>query len=172
VLRVDARTSRELKAIVLALAQTEKVVQSQIRKQTRAAIIPEWRRGLAEHAVSRPQFWAIVDTGAATVTNTSIKLTAATKGKPLRGGLNPKTDARALEFGAIDRERKREYWTTSRNGNPYKVKRRVARQMPSFRRQGYVFYPTANQLIPRILSLWAQTTVRTLAEALEGKSRG
>jgi hypothetical protein len=171
-LRVDARTSRELRAIVLAMAQTDKVIASQIRKNTRKAILPEWKRGLAEHAETRMQHRVLVDTGAATVTNLTIKLTAGTKGKPLRGGLDPRKESRSVEFGTIDREKKREYWTNSRNGNPYKVKRRTNRQMPSYRRQGHVFYPTANQLIPRILSLYAQTTVRTLAEALEGKSNG
>jgi hypothetical protein len=171
-LRVDARTSRELQAIVLALAQTDKVIQSRIRKHTRAEIIPEFKRGLAEHAQTRPQFRVIVDTAAATMSNTTVKLTAGTKGKPLKGGLNPRTDARALEFGTIDREKKREYWTNSRHGNPYKLTRRTNRQMPSYRRQGWVFYPTSNQLIPRFLSLWAATTIKTMADALEGKSHG
>jgi hypothetical protein len=171
-LQVDARTSRELQAIVLALDQTDKVIASQIRKQTRKSIIPEWKRGLAEHAETRVQHRVLVDNAAATVTNMTVKLTTATKGKPLRGGLNPRQTAGVYEFGTLDRERRREFWTNSRNGNPYKVKRRTNRQLPSFRRKGHVFYPTANQLIPRVLSLWAQTTVRTLAEALEGKSNG
>jgi hypothetical protein len=32
-----------------------------------------------------------------------------------------------------------------------------------------VFYPAAREMIPRLAALWIQTTVRTIAEALEGK---
>jgi hypothetical protein len=168
VIQIDARNSRELRAIVLSLAQADKTIRTHVRKTTRAAIIPEWKQGLAERAETRLEHRVLVGTAAATVTDTNIKLTSATKGKPLSGGLNPRNEWSAVEFGA-DRSKVRTYWSTSRNGNPYKVTRRTSAQLRDRRRQGRVVYPTANALIPRIAAMWAQTVARTFHEALEGK---
>lgn len=170
-LRIDARSSRELRAIIFALSNAEKAIQSQIRKQTRAAILPEWKQALAENADTRPEFRALVNTGRATVSNQNIKLTSATIGKKLSGGLNPKTDYPGLEFGS-DRAKKSTYTARSKNGKAFTVTRRTRAQLRPRNPKGYVFYPAVANMVPRVAALWAQTTVRVLHEALEGKSNG
>ncbi|WP_146134291.1 hypothetical protein [Glaciihabitans tibetensis] len=149
----------------------DKTIASQIRKTTRAAIVPEWKSTLAQHADTRLQHRVLVSTAAATVTNLNVKLTAGSKGKPLAGGLDPKTAAGPVEFGA-DQQSERTYVTTSRKGKSYRVTRRTSVQLGPRRRAGKAFYPAANEIIPRVLALYAQTVVRTLSDALEGKSNG
>lgn len=169
-LKVSANTSRELRATVQGLKRLPRDLQANIRKYTKSEMAPEWQRGLAEHAISRTQHRALVDTARVTVSNQNVMLKSATVGKPLRGGLDPKSSWAALEFGA-DRgiDAKTTYTATSRKGRAYKVTRNTRRQLPPRSRTGWVIFPTARDLTPRFLSLWVQTTFRTIYEAIERK---
>jgi 3-oxoacyl-[acyl-carrier-protein] synthase III len=88
--------------------------------------------------------------------------------RPLPGGLIPAEQNRAVEFGG-GRERQRTYSTRSRRGKRYQVTRHTQRQLPPFRRSGYVFYPAVAKITPRIAALWAQTWARGIHEVMEGK---
>jgi hypothetical protein len=168
VLRLDVRSSRALLATILALRQTDKAVQANIRKYTKEAIMPEFKRSMTEHASTLLEQRTLVATARATVSNQNITLKSGSVGRALSGGLLPKRDAHAVEFGA-NRQAKTTYAATSTRGRPFTVSRRTKAQLRPRKRNGYVFFPTIADLTPRILSLWVQTTVRTLAEALEGK---
>ena len=169
VLRISIRNSRELQATVLAIRTADSEVQKQIRAHTKAIATPEWKRALAEQsslsASYRMQARVLVDTARVSVSNQNIKLSSATVGRPLSGGLSPKTGAAAAEFGA-DRS-KRVSYSATRNGKTYPVRgRRTRAQLPPRNRKGWIFYPAAAQIIPRIASLWVQTAVRTFYEVV------
>jgi hypothetical protein len=166
--RISVRSSRELLAVILALRQSDKAIQANIRKYTKEAIVPEFKSHMIETASTRLEHRALVDTARATVSNQNITLRSGGVGRALSGGLLPKRDAHAVEFGG-DRNAKVAYRSTSVRGRSFTVTRRTKAQLRPRRRSGYVFFPTIAELAPRILSLWVQTTVRTLAEALEGK---
>jgi hypothetical protein len=49
------------------------------------------------------------------------------------------------------------------------VTRNTTAQFKPRNRSGYVFYPAAKEMIPRLASLWVQTVVKTFADIFEGK---
>lgn len=164
-MRIDVFRSRELLATIYALRSIDRTLAKQVRQQTKKVAQPEWQQALAERADSRLEHRVIVGTAVVTVSDQNVRVQAAGKGRPLTGGLNPKTDYGAVEYGA--NPRKRSY---TRKG--HKVTRTVG---TAFKRHagktGYVFWPAAREMTPRMARLWVQTTVRTIAEALEGRSQ-
>lgn len=167
-MRLDVFQSRELLATVLAIKSVDKTLRKINRRETKRIAAPEWRKALAQHADTRLEHRVIVDTAVVSVSDQNVRIQSASKGRPLSGGFNPKADYHAVEFGA-DRAKATTYQRT-RKGTRHKVTRRTAvglrpRRWPT----GYVFFPTARKFVPRMASLWVQTTVRTIANALEGK---
>jgi hypothetical protein len=167
-MRLDALKSRELQATIYALRSVDKTIQKQVRVHTKNVAGREWKQALAERADTRLQQRVIVDTAVVSVSNQNVRVQAAKKGRVLRGGLNPKTDYAPVEFGA--QLKKITYDRRGRNGGTHRVTRSSGSQFPRHRgKTGYVFWPAAREMVPRIGSLWVQTTVRTIANALEGK---
>jgi len=166
-LKISVRNSRELQATILALKSLDREVSANIRRFTRQLIVPEWQQGLRERAQSRAQIRVLADTGRATVSSQNISLKSASVGRSLAGGLNPKSSWAAFEFGANDVETT--YTATSRRGVRFSVTRHTRRQLPSRSRTGWVVFPTAKDIIPRVAALWWQTTIRTMYEAFERK---
>ncbi len=171
-IRIDARKSDALKSIILALNGADREIQKQIRQQTKALIVPEWQEALASYATTVPENKVLVATAVPTVSNQNIRLAAATKGRPLSGGLDPKTEFGGIAFGTKKRGKKVKYlgrYQRGRTNTTFEVNRRTSEQLKPYKKSGYVFYPAVKSFVPRVASLWAQTTVRVLAEALEGK---
>jgi hypothetical protein len=67
-----------------------------------------------------------------------------------------------VEFGAAHKK-----VTYTRDG--HRVTRNTTAQFKGRRRAGYVFYPAAKKMIPRLASLWVQTVVKTYADIFEGR---
>jgi hypothetical protein len=162
--RIDVRGSQELKDIVLAINRSETDVQRAIRTFTKARITTPWLQEIHSRASTKLERRVIASTSTVAVSNQNIRIASATKGRTLRGGLNPKTDYAAIEFGAS-----REKQTTYRRKGA-QVTRHTARQLRGRNSKGYVFYPAATEMIPRLASLWVQTVVKTYADIFDGKS--
>lgn len=146
---VSVRQSAHLKATVLALKAAPKSIRADVRKQTRAVAGPEWMRALEAEATTVQESRMLVATARITVSDQSVKVTSAgSKRKALSGGATPIGQGKAFEFG-------------SNKGH--------GRQLPPVRRGGYVFYPALAEMAPRIISLWVQTAVRVVHNALEGR---
>lgn|GEM_PF-852702 len=174
VVQIDARSSRELQAVISAVKVLPRDIAKHIRAQTKRLGQAEWQRAMLEQAETRVEHRVLVATARASVSDQNIKLSSASVGRPLAGGLDPKRHYAAVEFGG-NPEKYTEYlgrrkMTRGRAQRIFEVRRRTMRQLRPRRRQGYVFYPAANRMIPRIFSLWAQTVVRATAEALEGRN--
>lgn len=167
-LGLDVYGAPELQAAILGLRQAEKAIQTNVRKYTREKLLPEWKKGLAEHAETRLEHRVLVDTGRVKMSNQNVRLSSGTVGRKLSGGLSPKQGYGPVEFGA-DRAQKTTYEAVSSRGKRYRVTRRTRAQLRPRRPNGYVFYPTAKALIPRFAALWVQTVVRTFHEGIEGK---
>lgn len=166
-MRIDVFKSPELLAVIYALRSVDKAIQAQVRKYTKAIAEPEWKKSIAERADSRIEHRVIVDTARVAVSNQNVRIQSANVGRPLSGGLNPKTDYAAVEFGA--KPKKATYDRKGRKGGTHKVTRTVNTGLPQRRRKG-PFYNAAENMIPRLARLWAQTTVKTIANALKGES--
>lgn len=164
---IDVRESRELLATIYAIRAVDKTLQKIIRRETKAIAQPEWKKALAERADTRLEHRALVDTAVTTISNQNVRMQSASKGRALSGGFQPKVDYHAAEYGA-DQSRQITYQRTTK-GNRHTVTRRLGNTLKSRNRRGYVFTPAAREMVPRLAALWVQTTVRTIATALEGK---
>lgn len=148
-LRIDARSSRELQALILSVRRANKAVQAEIRTHTKTMAAPEWQKAVAEQALSRFEHVVLVSTARVTVSNQNVTLKAGGLAKKLSGGGRAYEVAKGAEFGSGQARR--------------------TKQFRPFNRKGYVVYPAAAGIIPRLAALWAQTAARTFYEALEGK---
>lgn len=165
--RLDVFKSPELLATIYAVRSLDKTIQAQVRKFTKAVAEPEWKQALAQRADTRLEHAVIVATSVVSVSNQNVRIQAAGKGRPLSGGLNPKTDYAGVEFGS--HAKGKTYQRNSKNGGRHSVTRVMGTQFKAFRKGGHVFWPAATEMVPRMAALWVQTTVRTIANALEGK---
>lgn len=161
--RIDVRGDKQLQAIILALKSSDREVRSAMRSFTKARIVKPWMSELLEASHTRLERLTIGATATVAVSDQNIRIQAATKGRKLSGGFVPKVDYPGVEFGA--NHQKVRYM---RKGHP--VRRNTTAQLRPRNRRGYVFYPTAKRMIPRLASLWVQTVVKTYADIFEGKS--
>lgn len=167
-MRIDVKASRELLATIYAIRSLDKTIQKMIRQHTKTTAAPEWKKALAERANTRLEHRVLVDTSVVTVSNQNVRIRSASKGRALSGGLEPKFDYPAVEFGA-DVSKVTTYTRRSRKGRVHRVTRHTSSAMKPRRSDGYVFGPAAAEMIPRLARLWVETTVRTIATAIKGK---
>lgn len=161
-MRIDVRGSDELRDVILAINKSDREVQRAIRTFTKAELTTPWLQAINQHASTKLEHRVIAATATVTVSNQNIRITSAAKGRPLKGGLNPKVDYAPVEFGAGKSKR-----TYTRKG--HSVTRNTTAQFKARNRSGYVFYPAASAMIPRLASLWVQTVVKTYALIFDGK---
>ena len=161
-MRIDVRGSDELRDIVLAINQSDKDVQRAIRVHTQAELTRPWGQEVLKQSSTQLENRVLAATTVVSVSNQNIRIQSAGKGRRLSGGLIPKSDYHPVEFGA-----KGGQTTYQRKGHT--VRRNTRAQFKPFNRKGYVFYPAARRMIPRLASLWVQTVVKTYADILDGK---
>jgi hypothetical protein len=167
-LRISVYSSRELQGLIARLRTVDRETRKAIRQATKGPALSIWQESLSAHASTQLERRVLSVTGRVRVSDQNVTLTAATVGRKLSHGLNPKTDWHAVEFGA-DREARTKYTATRNGGRSFEVTRRTKRQFKRPNRKGYVVYPAAADAIPRLAALWVQTAVRTLHELIEGK---
>jgi hypothetical protein len=138
----------------------DKELGAQIRKATRTIAEGEWRAELAKKATDPLQREVLVATARVAVGDQNVTLKAGQLSKKLSNGTPDLTPA--VEFGA---NRSVTVQQASRSGSIYERHSRV--QLRPRNRTGYVAYPAAAEIIPRIAALWVSTTVRTIHEAIE-----
>lgn len=163
---INVFESEELQQFLLALKTVPKETAKMTRKYTKEMVDKEWKAGLAKRAVSPIQRAVLVRTAVSSVTPTNVIMKSATKGK-VSSGTPSQVLASGAEFGA-DMDAYSKYTRRSPKGKTHQVTRRVNRAFGWHRgREGRVVFPTAQDLAPRIASLYVQTLLRTTAEILE-----
>ncbi len=156
-MRLDARRSPSLKAAIQVMSTMPNEAAKATRRYSKAVIQPEWKKGLAEHAPGERVFHTrLVSPSAAYISDSGVRLVAGRNGDWVR----------ETEFGA-KRNEYHDYRRKSKNGGTHKVRRRTKSQFWNYRPKGYVVYPTAQDMIPRIGALWVQTVYRTVHEVIE-----
>lgn len=170
--RIDAKVSPEYRAVIFAMKTLPTELRRQVRQHVKKIGQPEFTQVMREHAQTRLEHRALADTARLSSSDQNVRLSSATVGRSLAGGLTPKEQYHAVEFGA-DRNKRTSFTQTSRKGHRYQVRNKhTAAQLRPRRRNGYVFFPAAAAIIPAIASLFAQTVVRTVGDALDGGERG
>lgn len=160
-LRIDVQSSRELQALILSIRQANKDIQKEIRQRTKTMVEVEWKKALAQEAMTRFEHRVLVDTARVAVSNQNVKLKSGGLAKKLSGGGRVRELAGQAEFGAGLSYS----MTRSRKGKEYK--RRSGDQFRPPKSNGYVVYPAAARIIPRLASLWTQTAIRTFLDAFD-----
>jgi hypothetical protein len=164
--RISVWESKELQALLLALRGFDRDLKREIRARTKAVAQPAWQKAVAERADSVLESRVLASTARVAVSDQNVTLKSAAIGRSLKGGLRPSDSYAAVEFGA-DRNAKVTYDRKSPKGNTHKVTRRTRLQLRSRNRKGYVVFPAAAEVIPRLAALWVQTTIRTFYETIE-----
>lgn len=162
-MRIDVRGSEALKDMVLAINQSGRDVQRVIRTYTKSELTRPWLEAINQRASTTLERRVISATSVVSVSNQNVRIQSAGKGRKLSGGLNPKTDYAAIEFGANRGKQ------TSYNRKGHRVTRRTAVQLRPRNAKGYVFYPAASEMIPRLARLWVQTVVKLYGDIFDGK---
>jgi len=165
-MRISVFNSRELQGVILAMKSFDREVAKEIRQHTKAMIAPEWTQAVTERAATRLEHRVLAKTARVAVSNQNVTLKSAGVGRKLSGGLLPSQSWHAVEFGG-DRTATRTYEARSRKGKNFRVTRRTQAQLRPRNKTGYVVYPAAAEIIPRLASLWTQTVVRTFHEIIE-----
>jgi hypothetical protein len=158
--RISVLVSTELQILLSAIRELPKEVAAQNRKHTRAEAEPIWQDEVRGQVVDRQQTRVLSDTARVAVTDSNVLLRSGGIGKT--HGTPNSVIAKGTEFGA-DHNFTRT--VTNRKGTSFK--RHTKRQFNLPRARGYVVYPAALLVIPRLVSLWVQTTVRTIHEQFE-----
>lgn len=156
-----------LDAVVYGLKLVPRDVRNRISRDTRSTLKPIWQQELASHLAGANTFTSrMIGKGLVSGGNPPI-MRAATSRRPLRpGGLSPDEEGYLAEFGGRSTLYSR-YTRKSANGGRHEVRRRTMLGLPPTIRRGRVVYPAAASVAPRMASLWVQTFVRAVHEALE-----
>lgn len=157
---LDVRDSRELQATILALKQAQRDIRLDINKTTRNKLRPLWEGEVRSRAHGR-MAQRVELPARATFTDRGVKLTAATSGRPLRGGLAPSFQWQGVEFGMSPR--RRTFTQHSRRGKPYQRTAWVGRQFRSRSQFGDIAFDAASQTGHVLVAMWVHTVIDELA---------
>lgn len=158
-----------VKASVLAMKVMDKDLRKVINDQTRLEGNELWRGLLAMNATTTMDMRMLVKGARVAAGNPPRLIAAASKRKALSGGMTPDRYGKTAEFGVKDREATSTYERKSRSGGTHQVTRRTRRGLPAYEPAGRVVWPAVADAMPRMISLWTQTIIRTVYEKFEGK---
>lgn len=161
------RAPAAIRAAVLALKAADRGLRSEINKATRTTMTPVWKDLISTRARTS-QSKKVLNAGVRIKAGNPPAGVAASSKRKLRGGLVPADSWQAIEFGAPDKVTT--YTRKSRNGGTHEVTRHTTRQLPTRAPKGHVVYPAVKAFVPRLVSLWVQTIVRTYYDAAEEAS--
>jgi hypothetical protein len=159
--RISLLVSKDLQRVATVAMNLDREVASRLRRHTRTEAEPILKEEMRGRVQTRLQTRALLDTARVSVSDTNITLKTATVGK-LSSGVKASVLAPIVEFGVIPTKQIEQ---RSRKGKRYT--RRLGAVAGPPRRKGYVFFPAVRDTIPRVASLWMQTTYRTIAETFE-----
>ena len=164
-LRISVWESPHIQAVILAMRGMDKELSAQIRKATKTVTTAEWKTAVEDHASTALERRTLVATARVAVSNKNVSLRAGQLAKKTSGGGKTYQLTPAVEFGA-DPER-----TIPSHKGATRYERKLGGAFKPRNKKGYVAYPAAADIIPRIAALWVATVVRTFHEAVEKGTR-
>ena len=156
-----------LDAVIYGLKLVPRDVRNRVSRETRSTLKPIWQQEIQSRLAGRDSFTArMIGKGLVTGGNPPV-MRAATSRRPLRpGGVVPDEQGYLAEFGGRSTLYSK-YRRRSKNGGRHDVTRRTMLGLPQTIARGRVVYPAAAETAPRMASLWVQTFVRAVYDALE-----
>lgn len=155
----------EAVAASYALRRSDAELRREMTGNIRSVVNPMWQGAVRERGRRRVDE-AVLTKGARVVAGARPSLVAASSSRELAGGLVPRDDWQAFEFGATS-DAETTYSRRTRSGGRASVTRHTRRQLPPRYASGRVLYKAVGAIGGRVFSLWAQTAIRTVFEALE-----
>ena len=160
----------EVRAVARALREAPTDLKRQIRQGVRGSLRQSWETEIRQGVgtASRPSQANAVIAGPSRVNTTDreIRVEVTSTRKATRGGLVPAQHGRAVEFGSTGA--KTSTYMSRRGSKRFQVKdRHTSRQLTPRRQRGSVFFPAAEEMLPRAVSFWMQTVRKTVGDALD-----
>lgn len=159
---------RELRAAVLAMRRADKAIRSDISKDLRSVMSPEWASALAQHHTGIPQE-KILLAGARIAPGNPPVIVAANSRRKMGRALIPSDMWQAWEYGAGGKKPTTYDRQNRKAGGTHKVTRDTHAGLPAFRKNGRVIGPAVKRFLPRIASYWVQSVVRAFMDAAESR---
>lgn len=164
--RVDVGDApAEMKAAVLAMKRADAYVRREVSQRMKETMTPAWKQEVTNHLHGESMERAMILPGTRIAAGNPPQLIAANSKRTIGsgGGLTPDKHWKGWEFGANYNTLSRPM--TSKNGKSYK--RHAMRHLPAKNKQGYVVYPAAAKILPRVASYWCQSVVKAFMDAAE-----
>lgn len=159
-----------LRAANKAFRRLPKELKNDLRKWQRSEVTPIWKEEIEKTRGAAPALTAkAFKSGTRVKAGASIALIAGGSNKKLSGGATYSQLTKELEFGSNRRDKYTKYSRRSTKGKQHTVTRRTGRQLPQYRRGGYVIYPASIPTIKRLASLNVQVVTRKIYDAAQGK---
>ncbi|EQM75921.1 MULTISPECIES: hypothetical protein [Microbacterium] len=154
---LDVRRSPELQATILSLRRAQRDVRLDINKAARGRLTPLWRQELNARARSNLEREVITSGARVAATDRGVTLHAATRRRPLSGGLVPSLEWAGAEFGA--NTRRIQVSQRSRGGTRYTRPLTINRQFDSRSSEGQVAFAAASDTGTQLVALWVDTVI-------------
>lgn len=164
---IQTLNSAELRRVKATFRALPKDVKNSLRKYQRQEVTPIWKEEMAARQDRTRMSSTIFKSGTRVKAGAPMSLIAGAGTKKLSGGGTPKELAKAMEFGSNRRNEYTKYNRVSPKGKRHTVTRRTSKQLPPFKKGGYVAYPASTLAAKRIAKLSAQTMVRAIYQASE-----
>lgn len=158
---LDIKSSREIQATVLALRQSQRQIRVDINKTARGRIRPLWQSAVSGRAGTRLEQRVIAAGTRANASDRGVTLYAATRGRPLFGGLAPSIQWPAVELG-MRTQRSKQFTQRSRRGRSYRRDMIVGRQFKRRQAHGMVAFDAASEVGTKLVAMWVRTVVDEL----------
>jgi len=169
---ISAKSSVEVRAAAAAFRLAPKEIKRAVTTGTKEAFKDDWQRAVRTAASRGPggpqRAQMLRNAGSVNIIGTQPLKLAAYKSGRLKGGLTSKDEYYAYEFGDAHKDHVR-YASHSRSGRRYVMVRRTQEQLPPRVKEGYSVYPVVSGFIPRIVSFWVQSIVRSYYDAFAAK---
>lgn len=158
---------RDAVAASYALRRVDTELRAEMTRNIRAVVTPMWKGAVSERGRRRVDE-AVLTKGARVNAGARPALVAASSRRALSGGLVPRDEWQGFEFGRTN-DSPTTYSRRSPTGGRHSVTRHTRRQLPPRYADGRVLYKAVGAIGARVFSLWAQTAIRTVFDALEGR---
>lgn len=160
-LKVDARSSREIQAAIFAVRAASKRLRKDLHAAVRKEVGGMWLPELQARATSRQDQQVIVRGARVEARTDGFKLLAAKSRRALSGGFYPDLEWYAVELGARVR---REQVTRQTKHGSVTYTSTLNRGLPN-RTHGRVAFPAASKIGRKAVAVWVLTIVNTYRKA-------
>lgn len=166
---LSVRDNRQLRAVAQGLKLLPRTLSNDVNRTTARELGPVWKQLVSAHATTRMDTRVLVPGARVKGGNPPVLMAAQSRrgiGRTRR--LVPRDDWAAFEFGAVQGA-KVTYQRLSPKGKTHQVTRDTRAQLPPRNRAGRVVFPAIAEFVPRAVSMWTQTFMRKVYEAVEAK---